>query len=262
MITPELLEYIKKTRSLGQSEDQIKVALVQAGWSSEDIDLAFNQSIAPQPLPQAPRSNKTALVIALSCLGLVALGGIGFYAWSSMNSQKQAVTTQQQENPNVPTETGLDDKLEEISISPPSIPSSSSFPVSGETTKASVKTVLDCGTEDAQCIATYIDLFEVNLTSCKPSAGTVVIGFEPALGFFRNYTIAGEKNGSCVVTFSFLETSFSETPNVPREFLGKEMMCKYTKSERTLEHVASSKNCSGALYDELKKFFERMEAMQ
>lgn len=262
MITPELLEYIKKAKSLGQSEDQIKVTLVQAGWSSEDIDLAFNQSTAPQPLPQVPRSNKTALVIALSCLALIVVGGISFYAWSSMNSRKQAVPTEQQENPNVPTETGLDNTLEEISISPSSVPSPNSFPVSGGTTKASVKTVLDCGAEDAGCVAKYIDLFEVNLKSCKPSTGTVVIGFEPALGLYRNYIIAGEKNGSCPVTFSFLETSFPETPNVPPEFLGKEMTCKYSKSERTLEQVSSSKNCSGVLYDELKKFFERMEATQ
>lgn len=44
MITPELNEYIKKCREQNISDEQIKTALKEQGWSDEDMNAAINFS--------------------------------------------------------------------------------------------------------------------------------------------------------------------------------------------------------------------------
>jgi uncharacterized RDD family membrane protein YckC len=41
MVTPELIDYVKKARAAGQNDDQIKSALLQIGWSEGDADEAL-----------------------------------------------------------------------------------------------------------------------------------------------------------------------------------------------------------------------------
>ncbi|MFH1611803.1 MAG: hypothetical protein ABH887_00840 [bacterium] len=117
------------------------------------------------------------------------------------------------------------------------------------------KTVLDCDIEkDPYCTLDFLDIFKKNLQSCKPSKGTTVIGFEPAIGIFREYEIIGVKNGLCVVNFSFLEAENI----VSVSLLNKEMTCKYSDFERTIEKVATSENCTGLLYDAVRNLDELM----
>lgn len=115
-------------------------------------------------------------------------------------------------------------------------------------------TVLDCDIKDpeyAECTSKFLDLFEENLKLCKPSKGTTPIGWEPAMGIFRGYEIVGIEDNLCVVDFTFLKTT-----EIPDTLLNKKMVCKYSISERTIEKVAGIENCTGPLYDELKKLLE------
>jgi hypothetical protein len=121
-------------------------------------------------------------------------------------------------------------------------------------------TVLKClEDEDPQCVLDFSDLFEERLQSCEPSEGTVAIGFEPAMGIVRGYRILGEENGLCVATFWFLDTRdlFSDTEDFPESLLNKQMNCEYSESERTIEKVAGTENCTGPLLEELNKLLEQ-----
>lgn len=56
MIVQQLVDYINQERIQGKSEDQIKTALLSAGWAERDIDEALGRS--PTPSAQvAPMSN-------------------------------------------------------------------------------------------------------------------------------------------------------------------------------------------------------------
>lgn len=52
MIDQKLLEYIAEAKRQGAGEDQIKAALVQAGWQNEAIDEAFSGASMP-PVPSS-----------------------------------------------------------------------------------------------------------------------------------------------------------------------------------------------------------------
>jgi len=57
MITPDLLDYIKRQLEQGFSKEQIKNALLGSGWQEKDIEEAFYSILNPQPssgIPQAP----------------------------------------------------------------------------------------------------------------------------------------------------------------------------------------------------------------
>ena len=132
--------------------------------------------------------------------------------------------------------------------------------VSKEATTPTEKTVLDCDVKDpkyGECTSKFLNLFEENLRLCKPSKGTTPIGWEPAVGIIRGYEILGVQNNLCVINFWFLDTRdiFPEMENIPDTLLNKQMTCKYSTSERTIEKVAATDNCTGPLYDEINRFF-------
>lgn len=110
-----------------------------------------------------------------------------------------------------------------------------------------------------ECLEGLTDLFVSQLSACQPSRGTAIIGFEAFLQLFRHYEIVGIKNGQCAVDFSFGFFSATPDPQAEALFSGKSMTCQYSASERTIDKVASTENCSGTLYDalqELKKIQE------
>lgn len=118
--------------------------------------------------------------------------------------------------------------------------------------KTTEKTILDCvGIEDPQCTLKFLDLFKQNLQSCKVSKGTTLVGWEPAMGLFRGYEILGIQNNLCVINFWFLKTK--DTPVI---ILDKQMTCKYSVSERTIEKVAKAENCTGPLLEEMNKLLK------
>jgi hypothetical protein len=121
--------------------------------------------------------------------------------------------------------------------------------IDGASEEITKGTVLDCiGVEDPQCTLKFLDLFTENLKLCKASSGTAPIGWEPAMGLFRGYEILGIQNNLCIINFWFLKTK-----DIPATLLDKQMTCKYSASERTIEKVAKGENCTGPLLDEFNK---------
>src|SRR3989339_25258 len=114
------------------------------------------------------------------------------------------------------------------------------------------KTVLDCKENDAQCLLDYLEKFEEELASCKPSKGIVMVGLEPALGIARNYEIVGVKDNLCVVNFGFVKIPNIDEEGVPTSLFSGSMVCKYGSSERNLKTVAKITGCSGSLYENIK----------
>lgn len=114
-------------------------------------------------------------------------------------------------------------------------------------------TVLDCiGVADPQCTLKFLDLFTENLKLCKTSKGTAPIGWEPAMGLFRGYEILRIQNNLCVINFWFLKTK-----DIPSTLVDKQMTCKYSATERTIEKVAKGENCTGPLLDEFNKLLSQ-----
>ncbi|OGI66238.1 hypothetical protein A3A95_02125 [Candidatus Nomurabacteria bacterium RIFCSPLOWO2_01_FULL_39_18] len=89
---PELIDYIKKAKQQGVSDEQIKQNLLSSGWSPEDIKTATEAGQNPIPIsPASPgvsdhtiqsQPKHTLLKIILPVILLVALatGGYIFYA--------------------------------------------------------------------------------------------------------------------------------------------------------------------------------------
>lgn len=67
MVTPELIEYVKQSRSSGMSDSQIQKALSETGWSVADIDqvLGQNNKAISEPLVPSP-TDSTPLPASVS----------------------------------------------------------------------------------------------------------------------------------------------------------------------------------------------------
>jgi len=86
MITKELIDYIKKCREQNISDEQIKSALKEQGWTDEDINAGLSQ--APQftepaqPIEsiETQKPKKKFLVPILIIIGVLIIGG-GIFAW-------------------------------------------------------------------------------------------------------------------------------------------------------------------------------------
>ena len=98
MITSELLDYIKRHREQGFSDEEIKHAMRNAGWQEHLVDEAFMEQTAPEMksgrllqndgLPGTAQLLKEALqqykqqFLGLSALGLILFGAIFLFAAS------------------------------------------------------------------------------------------------------------------------------------------------------------------------------------
>lgn len=99
MINQELIDFIKKSRTAGQADEQIKSLLLSKGWSEADINEGFNSS---QPtvanyydtssndlqskLEMEPKKSSKKIVIYV-ILGLVIIVGIIYFM--GLNSAKK-----------------------------------------------------------------------------------------------------------------------------------------------------------------------------
>ncbi len=61
MINQELLNFIKKSKAVGQTDEQIKSALISAGWPQATIEESFQQLVQlvppPPPMQSPPMQN-------------------------------------------------------------------------------------------------------------------------------------------------------------------------------------------------------------
>lgn len=92
MITPELSNYIKKAKAAGMSDEQIKNALLEIGWTESDIneELGFPEVSAANGNSSQKVSNKTIFIavgIALLIFFAIFIAGVisGF-----MNARNKA----------------------------------------------------------------------------------------------------------------------------------------------------------------------------
>ena len=115
------------------------------------------------------------------------------------------------------------------------------------------QTILDCYNEDLSEIICepekaqeFTDIFENRLGSCEISEGTLAMGFEPFMALFRGYEIMEEEDDTCIVKFWFLDNEI-----VDPSFIGKEMICEYDSSKRTINDMYDCLDdcCSGELLD-------------
>jgi hypothetical protein len=81
MVSPELIEYIKKAKAAGQTDEQIKSALLSIGWAQKDINEGFNPSEVPvvnysENSSGKTQSQNTIILIIFGFFVLIFLGGM------------------------------------------------------------------------------------------------------------------------------------------------------------------------------------------
>jgi len=116
------------------------------------------------------------------------------------------------------------------------------------------KHVLDCyvnkngekiTTPDNACVLKFTEIFESRLASCTPSTGSISFGSEVSdFGIVRDYEIFEEEAGSCYMEFKVFDNILIKE----KRFIGKNMLCIYEPSERTLNNISNTnKYCTGQL---------------
>jgi hypothetical protein len=85
MVTPELIDYVKKSLEEGHSPESIRKALLDSGWSAEQADEAINH-VAPRQQPASvphekeKATQKKSRKIPLALIIIVIIGG-GIALW-------------------------------------------------------------------------------------------------------------------------------------------------------------------------------------
>lgn len=115
MANQELLNYIKQARTAGQTDEQIKVALLEIGWDQKDADegLGFSQ-VSSAENPSQKVSNRTIFIaVGIVVLVFFAIIIAGIY-FGFMDARKKA--QEKKENPiSTPAaQTSSDIKPEEV----------------------------------------------------------------------------------------------------------------------------------------------------
>lgn len=71
----ELLDYIKKTKTAGLADEEIRAGLLKVGWPPAEIDQAFKKSTASEVKIKFPLSKNWLIVIYI-------VGGLALFAVS------------------------------------------------------------------------------------------------------------------------------------------------------------------------------------
>jgi len=105
MSEPELLNYINQTRVQGFSDEQIRTALIEAGWGVEEIEAGLGSpDQAGEALEDSPRASqsffskykKLLLISALIIIVLPALAYAGIFSFQKLNDAKEAREAEKQ----------------------------------------------------------------------------------------------------------------------------------------------------------------------
>jgi hypothetical protein len=86
MITKELIEYIKTCREQNISDEQMKSALKEQGWTDEDMnaglshDYHFTETVQPVESAKLQKPKKKFLVLVIIIIGILIIGG-GVFAY-------------------------------------------------------------------------------------------------------------------------------------------------------------------------------------
>jgi len=110
MPNQQLIDYIKQAQAAGQSKEQIRSALLGAGWQGKDVDDALSGAVFPAQsvTPGASHPSKL-IIIAVSLAAVLFIAGGGFAYWYFAYEPKQEVIqtqiTQQEKQQIVESET-------------------------------------------------------------------------------------------------------------------------------------------------------------
>ena len=95
MANKTLLDYVQKSLMSGVSEQQVRLALSQQGWSNDDVNQAFTeintQQTVASTIPPTP-NKKVAVKIIIGLSVLLVLGGAGYLVYSFGKNQVQDKT--------------------------------------------------------------------------------------------------------------------------------------------------------------------------
>ena len=92
MSSQQLIDYIKQAQTAGQSKEQIRSALLGAGWQGKDVDDALSGAVFPAQsvTPGASHPSKL-IIIAVSLAAVLFIAGGGFAYWYFAYEPKQEV---------------------------------------------------------------------------------------------------------------------------------------------------------------------------
>lgn len=75
MITKELIEYIKKSKSTGKTEEELKSTLLSTGWTTADLEEAFKQILVNENIPTPLNSFQNNQNLNIASVGLKKTNG-------------------------------------------------------------------------------------------------------------------------------------------------------------------------------------------
>ncbi|GEM_PF-3371384 len=95
-MNPQLIEYIKAALASGQTRDAVKVALIQNGWKTEDIQAGFDATSPADPSIPVMAMSVSAhskLPIALGAVAIVVVFlGAGGWVWATQQPKNSDAT--------------------------------------------------------------------------------------------------------------------------------------------------------------------------
>ena len=122
MANQELLSYIKQARAAGQTDEQIKSALLQIGWVEADINKGLGSPgvSSANANPSQKVSNKTILIavgIVVLIFIAIVIAGI-FFGFKNAREKAQERTEEKVEslNSSILSQTPADEKSEDVSV--------------------------------------------------------------------------------------------------------------------------------------------------
>ena len=102
MPNQQLIDYIKQAQAAGQSKEQIRAALLGAGWQEQDVDDVLSGAVLPVQSATSGASHSSKLIIIavfLAAILFIAGGGLAYYFYfyeSARQEQMKAEPQQQQ----------------------------------------------------------------------------------------------------------------------------------------------------------------------
>ena len=82
MPNQQLIDYIKQAQAAGQSKEQIRAALLGAGWQEQDVDDVLSGAVLPVQSATSGASHSSKLIIIavlLAAILFIAGGGLAYF---------------------------------------------------------------------------------------------------------------------------------------------------------------------------------------
>src|SRR3989344_6062560 len=114
MPNQQLIEYITQSIAQGASKEDIKAALLGAGWKEADVDEGL-LAVFPSSAKKAVSAKSKTVIVTVSVLAALLLAGGGFAYWYFVYEPKQPTVSSQEQ---AATQTITQDSSAELSAIP------------------------------------------------------------------------------------------------------------------------------------------------